>query len=109
VQLVVEAGEDAFSADVPVGIVISQDTIAGAELPRDAAFVVTVSKGPDLIDLPDLEGLSFPAAQEALIDAGFVIGSVLGTTEGTFESLSIVAEGVGDQYRRNTTVDLIFL
>ena len=109
VQLVVVAGEDAFSDEVPEGIIISQDTLAGAELPRDASFTVTISKGLDLITLPDLEGLSFPAAQTALIDAGFTIGSVLGTTEGTFESLSIVAEGVGDQYRRNTTVDLIFL
>ncbi len=109
VQLNVVAGEDAFNDDVPVGIVISQDTAAGVELPRDGTFTVIRSKGPDLIVLPDLTGLGYTAAQQALTDAGFTIGSLLGTTEGTFESISITAEPVGDQYRRGTSVDLIFL
>jgi hypothetical protein len=34
---------------------------------------------------------------------------LLGTTEGSFESISISAEPVGDLYRRGTAVDLIFL
>ncbi len=109
VQLTIVAGEDAFSDDVPVGVVISQDTAAGVELPRDSSFNVIRSKGPDLVALPDLTGLSYTAAQQALTDAGFTIGSLLGTTEGTFESISITAEPVGDQYRRGTSVDLIFL
>ncbi len=109
VQLNVVAGEDAFSDDVPAGIIISQDTAAGVELARDSTFTVIRSKGPDLIALPPLEGLTYTAAQQALLDAGFTIGSLLGTTEGTFQSISIVAEPVGDLYRRGTSVDLIFL
>ena len=109
IQLSVVAGEDAFSDDVPIGIVISQDTAAGVELPRDGTFTVIRSKGLDLISLPDLTGLGYTAAQQTLTDAGFTIGSLLGTTEGTFESISITAEPVGDQYRRGTSVDLIFL
>jgi beta-lactam-binding protein with PASTA domain len=89
--------------------VISQGTAAGVELPRDGTFTVIRSKGPDLISLPDLTGLGYTAAQQTLTDAGFTIGSLLGTTEGTFESISITAEPVGDQYRRGTSVDLIFL
>jgi beta-lactam-binding protein with PASTA domain/predicted Ser/Thr protein kinase len=109
VQLSVVAGEDVFSEDVPVGVVVSQDTAAESELPRDGSFVVVRSKGPDLIALPELDGLSFTDAQNALIDAGFTIGSLLGTTEGAFESISISADPVGDLYRRGTAVDLIFL
>jgi beta-lactam-binding protein with PASTA domain/predicted Ser/Thr protein kinase len=109
VQLSVVAGEDVFSDDVPVGIVVSQDTAADNELPRDGSFTVLRSKGLDLIALPALEGLSFNDAQSALIGAGFTIGSLLGTTEGAFESISISAEPVGDMYRRGTAVDLIFL
>jgi beta-lactam-binding protein with PASTA domain/predicted Ser/Thr protein kinase len=109
VQLSVVAGEDVFSNDVPVGIIVSQDTAAESELPRDGSFTVVRSKGLDLIALPELDGLSFTDAQNALIDAGFTIGSLLGTTEGSFESISISAEPVGDLYRRGTAVDLIFL
>jgi beta-lactam-binding protein with PASTA domain len=109
VQLSVVAGEDVFSDDVPVGIVVSQDTAADNQLPRDGSFTVLRSKGLDLIALPALEGLSFNDAQSALIGAGFTIGSLLGTTEGAFESISISAEPVGDMYRRGTAVDLIFL
>ena len=109
VQLSVVAGEDVFSDDVPVGIIVSQDTAADSELPRDGSFAVVRSKGPDLIALPALDGLSFTDAQNALIDAGFTIGSLLGTTEGAFESISISADPVGDLYRRGTAVDLIFL
>ena len=109
VQLSVVAGEDVFSNDVPVGVIVSQDTAAESELPRDGSFTVVRSKGLDLIALPELDGLSFTNAQNALIDAGFTIGSLLGTTEGSFESISIAAEPVGDLYRRGTAVDLIFL
>jgi beta-lactam-binding protein with PASTA domain len=109
VQLSVVAGEDVFSNDVPVGIIVSQDTAAESELPRDGSFTVVRSKGLDLIALPELDGLSFTDAQNALIDVGFTIGSLLGTTEGSFESISISAEPVGDLYRRGTAVDLIFL
>jgi beta-lactam-binding protein with PASTA domain len=109
VQLKVVAGEDAFSDDVPAGIIIRQDTAVGVELPRDGTITVVRSKGPDLIALPALDGLSYTAAQQALTDAGFAIGSLLGTTEGTFLSISISAEPIGDLYRRGTSVDLIFL
>lgn len=109
VQLTVVAGEDAFSDDVPVGIIISQDAAPTSELPRDGSFTVVRSKGIDLVTLPPLDGLSYTEAQQALTDAGFTIGSLLGTTEGTFESISISAEPIGDQYRRGTSVDLIFL
>ena len=109
VQLSVVAGEDVFSNDVPVGIIVSQDAAADSELPRDGSFAVVRSKGLDLIALPELEGLSFTVAQNALLDAGFTIGSLLGTTEGAFESISISVEPVGDLYPRGTAVDLIFL
>lgn len=109
VQLSVVAGEDVFSDDVPVGVIVSQDVAPGSELPRGESFTVSRSKGLDLIELPELEGLSYTEAQRVLTDAGFTIGSLLGTTDGTFESITIDAESIDGLYRRGTTVDLIFL
>ena len=94
---------------MPIGIILSQDVAPGAELARDSTFTVVRSKGLDLVALPDLEGLTYAEAQQALTDAGFTIGSLLGTTEGMFESISISVEPIDGLYRRGTSVDLIFL
>ena len=77
-------GDDVFSDDVPVGDIVSQNPAAGATLDRDGTVTVQVSKGPDKVAFPDLEGLSFSDAQQVLIDNGLSVGSLLGTTEGTF-------------------------
>lgn len=61
---------DEFSADVEVGIVIGTDPAAGTLAPRDSEVVVRVSKGPELIAVPPLVGLTVEAASQALADAG---------------------------------------
>ncbi len=110
-QLVLAQGDDAFSDDVPVGDIVSQSPSAGEMLDRAGTVTVRVSKGPDKVPFPDLEGLSFSDAQQVLLDNGLVVGSLLGTTEGTFVEATI--DGVdlqpGDLLRRGRAVDLIFL
>ncbi|HEU5301850.1 MAG TPA: PASTA domain-containing protein [Acidimicrobiia bacterium] len=61
---------DEFSDDVEVGIVIGTDPAAGTLAPRDSEVVVRVSKGPELIAVPPLVGLTVEAASQALADAG---------------------------------------
>jgi hypothetical protein len=54
--------------------------------------------------------LGFAEAQERLLAAGFVIDSILGTTEGTFVEITVNGEPAADgRYRRGTGVSLIFL
>ncbi len=104
-------GDDVFSDDVEPGIIVQQSPPAGTSVERGSRVGFQVSKGPDLVALPDLEDLTYPEAEAALLDAGFTIGDVLGTTEGTFVSLSVDGEeaGPGATFRRGTAVDLIFL
>ena len=110
-QLVLERGDDVFSDDVPVGDIVTQNPSAGTSLDRDGTVTVQVSKGPDKVAFPDLEGLGFADAQQLLIDNGLSVGSLLGTTEGTFVEATI--DGVdlqpGDLLRRGRAVDVIFL
>ena len=110
-RLVLERGEDVFSDTVPVGLIVTQNPAAGASLDRGGTVVVQVSKGPDVVPFPDLEGLSFADAQQVLTDNGLVVGSLLGTTEGTFVEATVDGADVlpGDLLRRGTAVDLIFL
>ncbi len=110
-QLVFVRGDDVFSETVPIGVVVSQEPAAGTLIPRGGGITVQVSKGPDLVPVPDLSGLSYPDAEVLLRETGFVIGNLLGTTEGTFVSITINGDSVapGDLFLRGTVVDLIFL
>jgi beta-lactam-binding protein with PASTA domain len=110
-QLVGAQGEDVFSNDVEAGRVVAQDPAVGTPVERGGTVTFQLSKGPDLVAIPDLTGLSYPAAQEALTEAGFSVGSLLGTTEGTFVSISVNGDETqaGATFPRGTTVDLIFL
>jgi beta-lactam-binding protein with PASTA domain/serine/threonine protein kinase len=110
-QLVLARGDDVFSVDVEVGRVVIQTPAPETPVERGGLVSVQLSKGPDMVPIPDLSGMSYPDAQQALTDAGFVINSLLGTTEGTFVAISVDGEEVqaGDLFIRGTGVDLIFL
>ncbi len=103
--------DDVFSDDVPVGFVVQQQPAPGTMVERGSTVTVQVSKGPDVVPLPDLTGLPYAEAEALLLDTGFTIGEVLGTTQGSFVSLTIdgASAAPGELFRRGTAVDMIFL
>ncbi len=111
VQLVIARGEDEFSTTIEAGRVVTQDPPPTTPVERGGTVTVRISKGPDLVAFPDLAGQLYPQAQESLTAAGYVVNSLLGTTEGTFVSASIDGAEVqaGATFPRGTGVDLIFL
>ena len=110
-QLVTAQGDDVFSDDIEAGRVVTQVPPPTTPVERGGTVTFQLSKGPDLVAFPDLDGLTYPEAEVSLADAGFTVGSLLGTTEGTFVSASVDGDEVdaGDTFRRGTAVDLIFL
>ena len=64
---------DEFSDDVPEGQVVRTEPGAGGEAARDSAVTVVVSKGPDLIEVPDVIGMRFSDAYDTLAGAGFAV------------------------------------
>ncbi len=61
---------DEFSDSVEVGIVLGTDPAAGTLAPRDSQVAVRVSKGPELISVPALVGLTVESASQTLANAG---------------------------------------
>ncbi|HUF84069.1 MAG TPA: PASTA domain-containing protein, partial [Acidimicrobiia bacterium] len=59
-----------FSDEVEAGKVIRTEPAVGAPAARDSAVTVVVSKGPELVDVPDLGGMSVEAASAALRAVG---------------------------------------
>ncbi|MFT4187567.1 MAG: Stk1 family PASTA domain-containing Ser/Thr kinase [Aeromicrobium sp.] len=66
----VVAAQEEFSDDVPAGTVIDQNPKSGEAL-RGDTVTLTVSKGPELIEVPDVEGMKKDEAEAALTAAGF--------------------------------------
>ncbi len=64
---------EAFSSDVPPGVVISQDIPAGTTLHRGDTLSYTVSKGPEMIPVPPVRGKQVEEAIQILEEAGFSV------------------------------------
>jgi serine/threonine-protein kinase len=108
--LVGKATAQAFSDTVPAGAVVKQDPAAGATVARGSNVALTVSKGPDLVTMPGLAGLTFAQIQQTLPKAGLQLGTVLGDTNRTLVSATANGKPVtaGQKLKRNTRVDLVY-
>ncbi len=63
----------AFSDDVPQGRVIETDPQAGTDLIRDGEVVVVVSRGVEMLIVPEVVGGTEQEAIRAITDAGFSV------------------------------------
>lgn len=109
-DLVVVVGPEAFSNDVAVGSVVTQDPSAGTELPPGGTVTIAMSKGPDLVPVPALAELNVQQATDALAAAGLVIGQVKGDPAGVnvLAEVGGVSIGAGATFPRGTAIDLTF-
>ena len=90
-----------FSDTVASGRVISQDPKAG-RAPRGSTIELHVSKGPDLVTVPDLRGKSGPRAAAALRAAGLK-GRAIDLPDGQ-GSVVTQSPRAGSPVRRGSTV-----
>ena len=67
-----------FSTQVRAGAVITTEPSPGATVPQGTLVTVLVSKGPQLVRVPDLEFKSVATAQSLLQAAGLSLGAVYG-------------------------------
>ncbi len=108
-RLAADLAED-FSDTVPVGTVVAQNPLPGTVVPRDSTVLVVVSKGPDVVTVPVLEGLDAAQLETALKAADLALGTVTGDPSRRLLGLSV--EGVpvrsGDAVRRGSTVSLVY-
>ena len=79
-QLKVIKSEE-FSDSVEEGRVIRMSPPAGTSIEKDGAVSIVVSKGPELIDVPDLDDMSEADAKAELESRGFVVQVKNGISE----------------------------
>ncbi len=76
VGLVAVPTDPVFSDDVASGAVISADVEGDGPVRPGASVVLSISKGPDNVDVPNVVGMTFKAARDALEQLDFAVKSV---------------------------------
>ena len=94
---------DVFSNTVAKGQVISTNPASGTSVPVGSDVTVTVSKGPDLVAVPDVRTQTVDSATKALQGAGF---SVSGVTGDPTKSVTHTSPAAGAQILRGSSVTL---
>ncbi len=65
---------DRYHDEIPEGLVLQQSPAAGSLVKRGSAVEVTISLGPELLEVPDVRGQGLQAAQVAVVAAGMTLG-----------------------------------
>lgn len=104
-DLEVARGADAHSTTVPKGSVISQSPTGGT-LNRGDAVTLTVSKGPEMVTVPKVEGLGKAEATKKLRAAGFTV-SVQTFLGGPLDEVRASRPGGGTTAPKGSTVTIL--
>ena len=99
-------GADAFSATVPKGAVAGTVPAAGKVVPYGSRVTIAVSKGPDLVTVPELANLTLDEASAAAEGRGLTL-EVAGTYSRGFVVVSQTPDA-GTRIRRGATVTVRF-
>ena len=101
-----QADPDEFSATVKSGSVIGTDPSVKSNAPYGSTVIVHVSKGPDLVRVPNVFNLTFDEASNDLASFGLQT-----STEGSFKPKDRVrrqSPAAGDLVSRDSTVTISF-
>lgn len=110
-QLIINRADDEFSLDVPVGGVSTQSPAAGESLPKGSSVTVAISKGPDLVSMPNLATLTnLDAVKAAITNAGLTVGNVTGRVRGAPIAATVGGQVVatGQLIPRGSVVDIVY-
>jgi beta-lactam-binding protein with PASTA domain/tRNA A-37 threonylcarbamoyl transferase component Bud32 len=102
----VKRGDDVFSGSIDEGNVVSTAPGIGTAAPFQSEVTVQVSKGPDLVTVPNLANLRSDEASEALEERGLEMD-----VEGSFRRNDRITgqdPAPGDQIERGSTVTVTF-
>jgi serine/threonine-protein kinase len=95
--------EQVFDDNIPKGRAVGTDPAAGSQVLWGSTVVLQLSKGPDLVEVPKVVGLSKQEASELLRAAGLRPRFVLPVGSQVVEQ----SPGPGEQVKRGSDVRLL--
>ncbi len=98
-----------FDDQTPRGVVVSQDPAPGSEVTRGAGVNVVVSKGPELVTVPGLVGLTLEQARDVLHRVGLNLERVGYVARGDLAPGVVVEQSppAGSRVRRTQGLSLV--
>jgi len=107
--LAIQVATEEFSEEIPEGKIISSDPAGGGRIEPTGTVDVTVSKGKERYDVPNLAGLTRDAAQSLLTKRKLVMGETIEEFSSEIPKGYIIRTSpkVGERVKRDTTVDLV--
>ncbi|MEE4541609.1 Stk1 family PASTA domain-containing Ser/Thr kinase [Streptomyces sp. V4-01] len=97
-----------FSLNVPRGSVISTDPAPGRRIRSDSTVTLVVSRGPQVIAVPRVEGRALADAQRAVRAAGLTPGAVTRTFSGDVPRGAVVSTEPASGVRRSPGTPVTF-
>ena len=103
--ILVASETQAYSTTVAAGTVISQSQAAGSLVPRGSVVSFVVSKGPQIVIVPNVIGDTLTQAEAALNQGGLTVGSVYAY----FGSNTVVATNprAGSRVQAGSSVSIV--
>jgi eukaryotic-like serine/threonine-protein kinase len=97
-----------YSGDVAAGQVFYQDPAEGERIEPGSAVNVTVSLGPEQVEVPEVFGLTLAEAQNAVADAGFYYNVVKVENEEPAGTALSTEPGAGTLLEPESTVTIYY-
>lgn len=105
--LAVARADDVYSTSVPEGSVASQSPANGA-LTRGDTVTITVSKGPEMVAVPEVKGLTEAQAKQKLEAAGFSV-KVDKFFGGVLDEVTATRPSGGQRVEKGSTVTILVI
>ena len=102
----VVAVQQVFSDNVPIGVVVDQTPSAGTA-DKGSTVTLSVSKGPDIVQVPDVRGMNHDEAKRVLEGDGFVVKEVVYLPGGPGDVLTTDPKP-GKKVKRGSTVTVYY-
>lgn len=100
------------SSDVPAGVVISQDPVAGTLRTEEGEIIqIVVSKGPNLVEMPDIIGFTQSNASKQLDERGIQYKMQIVENDGTMAEGCVAKTDVlaGTKFDAGKTIVSVFI
>lgn len=104
-----EVGDPAYSESIPAGQVLSTDPAPGDRVLDGGAVTLVLSAGPERYPVPETQGLTLDAAQDALLGTNLAYGKAVERFSETVPAGVVMASdpAVGTSLKPDASVDLV--
>ncbi|MBO1333382.1 Stk1 family PASTA domain-containing Ser/Thr kinase [Streptomyces sp. VRA16 Mangrove soil] len=104
--LKVKIAQERVNSDEDKGKVAQQSPEEGKQLAEGDTVTLTISKGPVMVDVPDVTGMSVDDATSTLEDAGFQVDEDRGLLGLFGDTVKSQSPGAGDSAPKGSTVKI---